>query len=363
MQADFGLPAMKNIIMMRLLQIFILALGTLLMSSTMYAGNPDRQGEAGAYQLLMNPWARSAGLHSMNTSFVSGVDAMNLNISGLSYLDRQMQVEVGHTRYLQGAGIGLNTAGLSIPAGENGTYGISLMMVDFGDIPLTTVDDPDYNPDQVFSPTFFNIGVGYAHTFANKVSVGILGRIVSEGISDINALYFSFDTGVQYVAGDQDNFKLGISLRNIGVTGRFSGEGLSTVTSVGGVERTVFTRGADFNLPFTLNLGLSYDFYFVDVHRLTAGVNFTSNAFLKDQIGPLAEYSFKDLFYLRAAYQIPMQQGSESSASDVYTGLAAGLGVSAPLSKETKTRLHINYAYRQTLFFDGTHNIGLGLSF
>ena len=27
------------------------------------AGNPDRQGEAGAYELLMNPWARSAGLH------------------------------------------------------------------------------------------------------------------------------------------------------------------------------------------------------------------------------------------------------------------------------------------------------------
>ena len=44
------------------------------------AGNPDRQGEAGAGQLLMNPWARSAGLHSMGTAFVTGVEAMRINL-------------------------------------------------------------------------------------------------------------------------------------------------------------------------------------------------------------------------------------------------------------------------------------------
>ncbi len=38
---------------------------------TALAGNPDRQGEAGAYELLMNPWAKSAGLHTMTTANVS----------------------------------------------------------------------------------------------------------------------------------------------------------------------------------------------------------------------------------------------------------------------------------------------------
>ena len=39
------------------------------------AGNPDRQGEAGAYELLLNPWARTIGLHSMTTASVRGVEA------------------------------------------------------------------------------------------------------------------------------------------------------------------------------------------------------------------------------------------------------------------------------------------------
>ena len=31
---------------------------TVFLFSAVYAGNPDRQGEAGAGQLLLNPWAR-----------------------------------------------------------------------------------------------------------------------------------------------------------------------------------------------------------------------------------------------------------------------------------------------------------------
>lgn len=31
----------------------------LLVSAVSFAGNPDRQGEAGANQLLINPWARA----------------------------------------------------------------------------------------------------------------------------------------------------------------------------------------------------------------------------------------------------------------------------------------------------------------
>ena len=44
----------------------------------LHAGNPDRQGEAGGYELLLNPWARNAGLHAMSTSFAYGVEAMQI---------------------------------------------------------------------------------------------------------------------------------------------------------------------------------------------------------------------------------------------------------------------------------------------
>ena len=108
-----------------------------LISVTGYAGNPDRQGEAGGYELLLNPWARSAGLHALNTSCVYGVEAMQINIAGLSRISKTEFV-VGHTRLFEGTGIRLNSIGLAKKMGQNGAFGISLMAMDFGDIEVTT---------------------------------------------------------------------------------------------------------------------------------------------------------------------------------------------------------------------------------
>ena len=84
--------------------IFILIF--ILFSCPNYAGNPDRQGEAGAYELLMNPWARSAGLHSMTTSFIKGVEAMRLNVAGLSRIGKS-EFYISNARYLEGTDIKL----------------------------------------------------------------------------------------------------------------------------------------------------------------------------------------------------------------------------------------------------------------
>ena len=57
-----------------------------IITGVVIAGNPDRQGQAGAYELLINPFARSGGLHSLNTANVSGLEAIRLNVAGLSQI-------------------------------------------------------------------------------------------------------------------------------------------------------------------------------------------------------------------------------------------------------------------------------------
>ena len=52
---------MKRLILNLLIAAFALS------PALTFAGNPDRQGEAGGYELLLNPWARSGGLHAMTT--------------------------------------------------------------------------------------------------------------------------------------------------------------------------------------------------------------------------------------------------------------------------------------------------------
>lgn len=326
------------------------------------AGNPDRQGEAGAYELLMNPWARSAGLHTMTTANVKGVEALRLNVAGLSRINKT-EVNIGHARYLEGADIRLNAFGVAQRVGAAGAFGFSVMSVDFGDIPETTVAQPE-GTGTTFSPRFFNIGVGYSHTFSNKISVGATFRVVSEGIADVAAMAFAVDAGVQYVAGEEENFKFGISLRNIGSRMTYRGEGLSVqapTSNNANYELTFTQRGASFELPSLLNIGLAYDFL-LPKHRLTIVGNFTANSFSQDQIGGGLEYALNEMFMLRAAYKYEFGSGNEVEAP-IYSGLSAGASVLVPLSKEKKdTQLEIDYAYRSTKIWNGTHNIGVKIS-
>jgi len=335
------------------------------MSSVMLtAGNPDRQGEAGAGELLLNPWARSAGLHTINTSSIRGIESMRLNIAGLGRITGK-EVLIGNTRLFEGSDIRLNSFGYAQRTGKNGAFGISLMSVNFGDIDVTTTGQPE-GTGATYSPSFFNLGLGYSHTYENKISVGILFRAVSETLPEVSAFGFAIDAGVQYVSGEQDNFKLGISLRNVGSPMQFSGQGLSFQTQNPDSETsyplTVVQQSQDFELPSVLNIGLSYDFYLTDKTTFTAIGNFTSNAFSRDQIGVGGEFAFNDMFMLRAAYKTDLSPG-EDGTGNIYTGLSGGATVEVPFNESGKNKLGIDYAYRATNPFRGTHNISVRLSF
>ena len=335
--------------------------------STAWAGNPDRQGEAGAPELLMNPWARSAGLHTMTTSMITGVEAMRLNIAGLARIDKT-EIVLANTNYLSGTDIQFNALGFAQKIGKSSAIGLSLMSLDFGDIPRTTAFQPE-GTGSTFTPRFFNIGLGFSHVFENKVTVGILGRGVSESIEDVSASAIALDAGVQYVTGEQDNFKFGISLRNIGGRLQFKGEGLSSeidrVVFDGGRKEIITQRATEFELQSVLNIGLSYDYYIAGNNRLTLVGNYTSNAFSQDQLGGGIEFSYREMFMLRGGYKLDFGSvsGSESGQEPLYSGLAFGATMNVPVGKnENAPRIAIDYAYRTTDIYDGTHNFSLRIN-
>lgn len=338
--------------------IIIILFLVLCMGST-YAGNPDRQGEAGAYELLLNPWARSAGLHTMSTSMISGVESMRLNVAGLARINKT-EVLIGHTRYLVGTGVNMNAIGLGQRVGTNGVFGLSLMAMDFGDIAVTTTDQPE-GTGSTFSPSFFNLGLSYAHIFENKVSVGLTIRAVSESTSDLSAQGVALDAGVQYVTGENDNFKFGISLRNVGTPMKFGGEGLSfRATNPDGTinyDLSYDHRAAVFELPSVLNIGASYDINVNVKNRITVVGNFTSNSFSRDAIGGGLEYSFNDVFMLRGGYKYDLGSSSDAVDNNVYTGVSAGVSMEVPFTEDGSTRFGVDYAYRATNPWNGTHNL------
>ncbi len=343
-------------------------------SQVALAGNPDRQGEAGAYELLMNPWARSAGWHSMSTSLVGGVNALRINPAGLTNMG-SMEVSLGSARYLAPSGITLSGLGFAKRLHKHGALGISVMNVNTGDIRRTTVESPE-GTGAVYRPSFLNIGVSYGHEFVtdeknpeNKIRVGVLVRTVSESISDASATGIGLDAGVQYVSGDKGQFKFGVSLRNIGSKMRFSGSGLGLVNP-GEIRKDV--QAAGFDMPSLLNIGASYDFYFAKLHRITVLGNFTANSFSRDEIGAGIEYSFNDRFMLRGAYKYDNRFGTDAllgKVNNAYTGLSLGASFVFDVLKNVDdddnvvsvTKMAVDYAYRLSNPFSGTHNLTLSV--
>ena len=140
-------------------QLSIILIATLGLGSV-WAGNPDRAGSAGASQLLINPWAASNGLVGANMASVRGLESVFTNVAGLAFIDKS-ELITSNSIYLSGTGIRLNSVGFATKMGSSGVLGFTVTSVTFGDIPITTEDLPEGGIG-TFSPSFSNIGISYA---------------------------------------------------------------------------------------------------------------------------------------------------------------------------------------------------------
>lgn len=327
------------------------------------AGNGDRVGEAGSLDLLINPWARSSGFHSLNTASVWGLEAMRLNVGGLAFVD-QTEIAFSSTRWLEGSDITISSFGFAQHVGESGVFGVNVMSMSFGDLIRTTVDQPDGGDGSTFSPRYTNIGLAYSKSFSESIHGGILVRLVNQSIADVSAGGIAFDTGIQYVTGPNDNVKFGISLRNVGTPMQYSGDGLNVAyEATTGATINGEQRPAAFELPTLLNIGGAYDFYIGDRHRITAVANFTSNSFRGDFIGAGLEYAFNEMFMLRGGfkYEDGMFEEEIALGSSALNGFAGGLSVNVPF-KEDGPQIGIDYSYRTTTVFNGVHSFSVKIN-
>ncbi len=353
--------------MKRILTIVVLAA---LSATTAFAGNPDRRGEAGAYELNMNGWARSSGFWSMNSASVKGIESERINVAGLAFT-KKTEIAAAYTLWLQGSGVGLAHVGFAQKFKETNVIALSFQALNFGTIERTTTLSPEGGLGS-FRPTFLNIGISYSKLFSNSISGGITLRLINEGLGNLNAFGFAVDAGLQYVTGPKDNIHFGVALRNVGTPMKFKGDALANsvqIVSSTTYQLTVENKPNKFELPTQLNIGAAYDIWmgkkkevepkiYKQDYRLTVLANFTSNAFGYDHYGVGLEFGLKEMFMLRAAYRFESGQFKKETRLNVYTGLAAGLTVDVPFKKDGP-RLAIDYSFRATQPFKGTHAIGL----
>ncbi|MDP4683184.1 MAG: PorV/PorQ family protein, partial [Crocinitomicaceae bacterium] len=181
----------------------LLVTGVLIGSFGANAGNEDRVGSAGASQLLVNPWARSSAIGDAGISSVNGLEATYVNIAGLAFADKT-QIKFNHTNWMGGsAGIALNSAGIAIRISESDVFAVSVQSYNYGDIPITTVANPEGNIG-FFSPRANIFNIGYARSFSQSISGGINFKVISESLSNLKANGMAIDAGIRYVTGEQE---------------------------------------------------------------------------------------------------------------------------------------------------------------
>lgn len=160
---------------------------------TSFAGNPDRKGEAGAQELNINGYARSAGFWDLNVAGVKGLEAERLNPAGVGYT-QNTEIIAAYTSWLTGSGVNVVQGGFSTRVKSN-AFALTINSLNFGAIEKTTTASPEGGLG-VFKPTFLNIGVSYAKNFSlgsnkvmgdNLITGGITLRLVSEIVGNVTA--------------------------------------------------------------------------------------------------------------------------------------------------------------------------------
>lgn len=339
----------------------------------MQAGNPERAGQAGASQLLINPYARSAGWAGCNTSKTRGLESQYTNVAGLAFT-KKTEIMFMRSAWLVGTGININTFGLTQRVGETGAIGLGIMSINAGKIERTTEEQPEGGLG-TFTPRFTNIALSYAKGFSDNIYGGITLRVLSEGIDNVKAQGVSIDAGIQYHTGKYDHIHLGVSLKNVGPKMQYKGDGLSvqgTVTNAYGDEYqlTQNSKSAAFDLPALLNIGAAYDIYLtkdttgkLKTHRVTLAGNFTSNSFTKDNFLVGLEYGWKEMIMIRGG--LVSEQGifkGDANRTTAFTGPSCGATVELPFG-EKKSTFGVDYSYRFTNPFGGVHSFGARINF
>ena len=375
--------------------LIVCTLVALVSITTAFAGNRDRSGQAGAQHLLVDPWARTNGWANASVAETRGLESIFANIAGMSFVEKT-EFGFNHTRFLTGgSGMSLSSAGFAQSIYKRdketkvkkdyGVLGVSFVAMNFGKIAITTVDQPEGGLGY-FSPNLITIGVHYAKSFNEFIHGGVSVKIVNESVADVSSTGVAIDVGVQYLAGAYQNFKIGVTLRNIGLPMRYKGDGLALRANQAASDylTTLNAPSEKYEIPTCLAIGASYDFLIFEdkykdwdkedkkaegltrnnaVHRITLAGSFTANAYSRDIFALGIEYGFLSYFMVRAGYNFEAGMFKPDTRDTWYLGPSAGLTVGIPLSKKNnQTKLFLDYAYRFTYQWSGSHYIGIKLA-
>ena len=326
-----------------------------------FASNPDRVGTSGAQELSIPVGARGIAIGGSYMVFATGADAIYYNPAGLASQTASVEALVSSMNYI--ADIGVMYGALGVKAGDFGTLGFSIKSVNFGSIPVTTVDFPDGN-GEVYSPTYITLSGTFAKALTDRISFGFTVSLVSERILQMSANGVAFNAGLQYHNLAVQGLDLAVAVKNIGPLMTFTGSDLLTTASAATGQRgsqNYSVNAASFDLPSLMEIGVSYTRKFDETNAISLGGLFRNNNYLEDEYNVGAEYAFSNTFFLRGGYTFSPQASNDPTGAGSYLyDYTFGAGIHYPVGD---VDLSLDYAYRHLKYFTPSNVISLRVAF
>lgn len=336
-----------------------LILTVLLLSTELFAGGGNRNGTAGATELIIPVGTRGIAMGSSVITSSKGLDALFFNPANLDRADYTTNVFVSNMTHI--ADISVQYGAISTNIEGFGSIAFDIKALAIGDIEVTTVDNPD-GTGSTYSPQVMTIGLTYSRAISDRIAIGITANYISEQIALANASGIAFNVGISYEnLANVNGLNFGLVVRNLGTTMSYSGSGLNVQAAAPSLSRPqqyYSIEAAPFDLPASLEIGLGYELGINAENNVTITSLFQSNNFYGDQYKFGAEYEFNNLVFLRGGYSFAPDMDTDYNTF----GISGGLGLKYDIGG---LNLMVDYAY-QPVRYDGlgdNHVFSLGLGF
>lgn len=340
---------------MRLYKTYIIFLVTLLMSFGYCDTKPDivtRVATSISNWLKIETGTRAIGMGGAFTSVGGGLVGIPYNPSSLSFVKKQ-EAFLSTTQYV--AGISHNVLGYATNMSGVDFASMHIFFLDSGSMPVTIASLPDGTGER-FNFTALCLRGTYSRIVTNRLRIGFTGKFIREGALTAYMQTVAFDIGSHFDTG-LFGFKLGMSINNLGPESKYDGEDLEFECPDETPDDQCQRIAEFWSLPMTFRLGFSNDIIGPDSYFVKSENHKMLLAF--DAISPIdyvlygtvgMEYSFKDMFFLRAGTHI----NHDTADFSLGTGLKVGI---------KDYQFGLDYAYVNYGMLDYTHQFGLNFEF
>ena len=338
-------------------KIFLFILFFLFGNQSFYSQNVSRTGTTAASFLEIGVGAPANGMGGAFVGLVNDASALYWNVGGIAKLS-QYEVILVHTNWI--ADTRFDYAGLIIPLGDLGNFGLSFTSLSMDDMKVRTVEQPEGTGEN-FSAGDIAVGISFARHLTDRFSVGITAKYIKQTIWHMKASAFAIDAGTLFKTDLLGGMSIGAVISNFGTPMRLEGRDSRYFfrideTKQGSNERIPVNIELDsWDLPLYFQIGVSTQAFDYDDYKLTVSADalVPNNDYQSLNVG--AEFSFMDYLLIRGGYNSLFLQDAEG-------GLSFGAGVNSKMLLSSAV-VNFDYAYRDFGRLKNVHNFSIGIKF